>query len=179
MLSQKWSIGQVDSVVRSKDGVIRRVNVRYHNAGESFPRFTERSVRSLVRLFHVEDSYFVHDLEVTEKMIETLEENDEGNDNAPPPLRLVRLKDGNFKIANTSYNKSCCCCAAHCKIAAHSAVTGNMKDHLLEMNYEMETTYEKHAIHSDDFTMRPVIPVEKCDEIFAQLVALETDFNLD
>ena len=71
VLSQKWSIGQVDSVVRSKDGVIRRVNVRYHNAGESFPRFTERSVRSLVRLFNVEDSYFVHDLEMTEKMIET------------------------------------------------------------------------------------------------------------
>ena len=32
VLSQKWSIGQVDSVVRSKDGVIRRVNVRYHKS---------------------------------------------------------------------------------------------------------------------------------------------------
>ena len=92
VLSQKWSIGQVDSVVRSKDGVIRRVTVRYHNAGESFPRFTERSVRSLVRLFNVEDTYFVHDLEMTEKMIETLEENDEDNDKVPPPLRLVTCK---------------------------------------------------------------------------------------
>ena len=46
----------MDSLIRSKDQKIRRVNVRYYNAGENVPRITDRCVRSLVRLFNVEDS---------------------------------------------------------------------------------------------------------------------------
>merc|ERR1711952_138710 len=60
---------KVDDVVRGRDGAVRRVTVRYHNAPASDgpdgnpvklgpPMFTDRAVRSLVRMFNVEDTYF-------------------------------------------------------------------------------------------------------------------------
>ena len=52
-LASKWTVGQVENVTRSKDGEIRRATIRYFNHGESVPRFTDRSVRSLVRLFNI------------------------------------------------------------------------------------------------------------------------------
>ena len=58
-----WSIGVVDTVEVSKDGLVRRAKVRYVNPGEVrddgvrvADRITDRAVRSLVRLFHVDDS---------------------------------------------------------------------------------------------------------------------------
>ena len=59
-LSSDWSVGQVDSVIRSRDGVVRRANVRYFNHSEKEPRFSDRAVRSLVRLFNIEDNYLAY-----------------------------------------------------------------------------------------------------------------------
>ena len=56
-LSSDWTVGQVHYVTRSRDGVIRRVCVKYFNHKENKPRFTDRAVRSLVKLFSIEDSY--------------------------------------------------------------------------------------------------------------------------
>ena len=61
-LTSKWTIGQVDSVIRSKDGAVRRANVRFYNSSETHARFTDRAVRSLCRIFNVEDNYFIHDM---------------------------------------------------------------------------------------------------------------------
>ena len=72
-LSSDWTLGHVESVVRSKDGAVRRVEVRYHNQNEKDPKFTDRAVRSLVRLFHIEDSYYIEDMFEVEKLIGDLE----------------------------------------------------------------------------------------------------------
>eukprot|EP00092_Neocalanus_flemingeri_P018101 GFUD01019591.1.p1 GENE.GFUD01019591.1~~GFUD01019591.1.p1 ORF type:complete len:2548 (-),score=673.50 GFUD01019591.1:927-8570(-) len=61
-LDGPWTIGIVDEVVKSKDGIIRRVNVKYHNPTETEPRFTDRSVRKIVRLFNVEDGSWKEDM---------------------------------------------------------------------------------------------------------------------
>ena len=45
-LSSAWTLGRVDQVVRSRDGLIRRVIVKYRNSNEEFDRVTERSARS-------------------------------------------------------------------------------------------------------------------------------------
>ena len=48
-LDHTWTIGRVEQVVRSnRDQMIRRVVVKYQNAGENRPRFTDRAVRQLV-----------------------------------------------------------------------------------------------------------------------------------
>ena len=43
-LSSPWIMGVIDQVVRGRDGIIRRVIVRYRNFKEEFDRFTDRSV---------------------------------------------------------------------------------------------------------------------------------------
>ena len=45
-LSSDWTVGQVDTVTRSKDGVVRRAWVRYYNHSESKPRHTQGSQKS-------------------------------------------------------------------------------------------------------------------------------------
>ena len=75
-LYSKWTVGQVDAIIRSKDQSIRRVTVRYHNAGEKEPRFTDRCVRSLVRLFNIEDDYFVNDMDRVKDLLEKVRAED-------------------------------------------------------------------------------------------------------
>ena len=73
-MSSRWTVGQIDSVTRSKDGIVRRADVRYFNHGENKPRITDRGVRSLVRLFNVEDNYFIEDMNQVERFIKGLDE---------------------------------------------------------------------------------------------------------
>ena len=47
-ISSTWKIGQVDQVIASRDGLIRRVIIKYYNYKEDHPQFTDRSVRSVV-----------------------------------------------------------------------------------------------------------------------------------
>ena len=68
-LSSKWTVGQVDSVERSKDRVVRRVKVRYFNPGETIARLTDRCVRSICRLSNVEDNYWVEDMAKAEMLV--------------------------------------------------------------------------------------------------------------
>ena len=49
-------------ITRSRDGVIRMVGVKCFNYKENKPRFTDRAVRSLVKLFCIDDSYYMQDM---------------------------------------------------------------------------------------------------------------------
>ena len=122
-LTSKWTIGQVDTVIRSKDGVVRRANVRFYNSGENHARFTDRAVRSLCRIFNVEDNYFVHDMAKVEEMIKMLDEKVDTTEKPMPeivsPKKLVKV-GGKWVRADapevTTVPRSCvCCCPAHCK----------------------------------------------------------------
>ena len=68
-MNSVWTVGQVDSVTRSKDGVIRRVTVRYHNHGDTSAKYTDRAVRSLVKLFSLDDNYFIEDMAHVERLM--------------------------------------------------------------------------------------------------------------
>ena len=59
--------------------------VRYYNHSEKNPRRTQRAVRSLVRLFNVEDNYFVNDMAAVEAMIFDLE-----NEKKVSPKKLAK-----------------------------------------------------------------------------------------
>ena len=41
-LSSEWTVGIISDIVKSKDDIIRRVEIKYQNANESKPRFTDR-----------------------------------------------------------------------------------------------------------------------------------------
>ena len=64
-------MGLVDSVDRGRDNIVRVVTVRYFNASEpNTPHLTDRSVRSLVRLFHLDEINWSDDLDRVRKVCE-------------------------------------------------------------------------------------------------------------
>ena len=46
-----WRVGEVSAVEESKDGVVRRVEIKYKNSNENVFRFTKRSVRDVGKLW--------------------------------------------------------------------------------------------------------------------------------
>ena len=145
-LSSDWTVGQVENIVRNaKDQQIRQATVRYHNANETNPRFSDRAVRSLVRLFNIEDSYFVRDMAEVESIIKRMEEEYK-KDAQVKPIKLVKNADGVYSVkASRDIKKSCtCCCDGHCKMNEHSArgkVTGVSLAATIDLQPQFNTDY--------------------------------------
>ena len=74
-LSQAWTIGRVEQVVRSeRDDLIRKVVVKYQNHGEDNPQFTDRHVRKLVKLFNIDEHQVQEDLAELQKRINSMQQ---------------------------------------------------------------------------------------------------------
>ena len=69
-LDSEWTVGQVDQVFPSRDGIIRRVIVKYFNAGEDLPRLSDRSVRRLVKLWSLDEACLFDDLTELQKRVD-------------------------------------------------------------------------------------------------------------
>ena len=205
-LSSDWTVGQVDTVTRSKDGVVRRAWVRYYNHSESKPRHTHRAVRSLVRLFNVEDNYFVRDMAAVEAMIFDLEnkkkvtpkklvKDDAGNfkvdeDKKVDPLKVVRV-GSDYEVRKATVNRNACktcCCTSHCKLSEHDkssvlkgiSLTARVAV-MVNEEYEFPHIYERVLMGEPSYPepMKSSLIADSKDEIFDMLTALETDFNLE
>ena len=50
--------------------------MKYFNHIENKPRFTDRAVQSLVKLFSIDDSYFVPDMAKVEKLMTDLRKDE-------------------------------------------------------------------------------------------------------
>ena len=105
-LESKWTVGQVDTIERSKDGAVRRANIRYYNYGENNCRFTDRCVRSLVRLFNIEDNYWINDISKCELLVKDLQRKAKNDEDVHGSF--VR-SDGRSACFVKSNNCSCCC----------------------------------------------------------------------
>ena len=68
--NSQWTLGTVDQVVRGRDNIIRRVIVKYQNYSESFPRMTDRSIRSLVKVWSCDDVNVDEDLAALQKKLD-------------------------------------------------------------------------------------------------------------
>ena len=140
-----WQLGMVDEIVRSPDGIIRRVVIRYNNAEENVFRFTDRSVRSVVKLFNVDEETWKDDMKRVQKLLADVDASVllEGSSdselnalsgnpvfnysNSSPASPLPR----NYTAAVSAPEKEdviCrCCCASHHAFTYHSARPGNLK----------------------------------------------------
>ena len=58
----KWTVGEVAELERSADNKIRRVWVKYKNIGDTDFKKTERSARSLIKIFSLADTSILEDL---------------------------------------------------------------------------------------------------------------------
>ena len=73
-LDNKWTVGKVEQVIRGRDQKIRKVIIKYRNASEeNILRFTERSVRKLVKLFSIDEYEIQDDLSELQKRIDKLQ----------------------------------------------------------------------------------------------------------
>ena len=122
-LSNKWTIGKVSDIICSSDGKARKAIVVYQNPNEDFnnKRTTERAIRSLVKLFNVDDKLWTSELLGVEKIIEEINEEeistlDDGDDDASNSREIgSKLK---LFVKQKSGGKECrqCCCSDHCSL---------------------------------------------------------------
>ena len=193
-ISSEWTVGQVESITRNKDRKIRRIEIRYFNHGQETERKTERCVRNIVRLFNVEDDYFVSDMERVEVLVKELEKGD--NDKSLPEaeelevtedesLRVNVDNDGEEEIVDKFAHKNCkCCCVSHCNLTAHAASTGvvygvNLAKYVVVPAVsEMQMPYTREKVSPGDTMIRPTVALESVDEMYESLTALQTDFSI-
>ena len=115
-LTESWTVGKVTDVVMSKDGIVRRCTVEYQNAGESMKRTTDRAARSLIKLFHIDDTDFNTELSKIEAVIEDLKNEESSEDQGN-----VSALGSKLAMWVKTTKKACknCCCSAHCNMESH------------------------------------------------------------
>ena len=86
-----WTVGHVPNVTRSKDGVIKRMFVQNINYQEDEPRFTGRTVVSLVKLLSLDVSYYKHALAEVKKLMTNLRKEEVPG--MVEPAKLIRKED--------------------------------------------------------------------------------------
>ena len=69
-LAASWTLGQVDQVIVSRDGLIRRAVIKYYNAGDDRHHLTDRSVRKLVKLWSIDEASLFEDLREIDKRLQ-------------------------------------------------------------------------------------------------------------
>ena len=138
VLSSEWTVGKVTDVIVGKDGAVRRAIVQFQNASEKEPRFTDRAARSLVKLFNIQDTTWLDDMETVERVVDALKKEDEGTEEENVHLSQdeydvagvqKQLQRGEgvqhrpvAKVAKMKMLRPCraCCCVSHCQITDHS-----------------------------------------------------------
>ena len=107
-LNNKWTMGMVESVERGRDGIIRKATIKYCNSSEqrlsnnkeeanddsTYPRYTERAVRKLVKIFSLEETSLAEDLaELDRRQLEAAgSENTVGAGSSKGPAENTRSK---------------------------------------------------------------------------------------
>ena len=63
-------MGKVDKVEFGTDGKIRRIDIKYFNGTDSVPQFSNRAVRSVAKLFSIDEISLSEDLAVLKQRLE-------------------------------------------------------------------------------------------------------------
>ena len=113
-----WTTGVCEEVTRGKDGLIREATVKYFNSSEETPRYTTRSVRTLVRLFNVEDSHWREDMAEVEKLLVARNIKVELG-KVDQMEREVLYGRKKRSVCEGDPTLCRCCCASHCSLSLH------------------------------------------------------------
>ena len=101
------------------DLVIRRATIKYFNSGEDSPHLTDRSVRSLVKLFSVDEGGWQEDMEHVRKLCEAT-----GLELASQPTELAKTQRNPTGLSCKS-----CCCAPHEMLCSHCSHPARLQTH--------------------------------------------------
>ena len=106
-----WVLGMVEQVIPSKDGMIRKVVIKYRNAAENFNRFTTRNTRKVIKLFHVDDEDLSDDFKWVQSKV---------NDHHKQVFEFVTDTAMMMDANESTVQCQSCCCPTHCKVRFHN-----------------------------------------------------------
>ena len=147
-IDSRWLLGTVDQVVHGRDKLARRVIVKYQNSSEDHHRLTDRSIRSLVKVWSCDDLNLDEDLAVLqEKLSSTVAGSSlvhmvRSLGCSVPPVQL-RCGVGQSRCER-------CCCVSHCKLSHAEEEDGSLQSLLSVFSVEMESTLVQSVVDEDD-----------------------------
>ena len=109
-----WVLGMVDSLEKSKDGLIRKVLIKYRNASESQDRFTRRNVRTVCKIWSEDDWNMQDDMAELQAKLKHLDLHVVDNLATLPPVHTLVNHHQRPRPAADG-----CCCKGHCQILCH------------------------------------------------------------
>ena len=143
-ISSSWKIGQIDQVIASRDGLIRRVVIKYYNDKEDQPQFTDRAVRSVVKLWSIDEACIIDDLGELRRRLE------KGNDDDQAEAEQAR-GEGMSKQTVTKR-----LLASDVKLTGHLSVCGEVKcSGVVAVSQEVSVglvTLDGHGLDARDLT---------------------------
>ena len=169
-LDNKWTIGMVESVDRGRDGVIRKAIIKYCNSSEqklslgkggkndsTFPRYTERAVRKLVKIFSLEETSLADDMaelyqRVKTRVGATEEETPSGAVGGGPSDKGQITESGGGPAAGTRSKVKCqvCCCGEHCEFKLHFPARVKLEEVPLAVDTEMMSVGVLHSMEEGE-----------------------------
>ena len=195
-LSSSWNVGKIKEVIVSRDGHVRRAIVEYHNPSENQNRETDRAVKSLIKLFNIDDGDWGKEVDSVEKMLKHFEDDaasdQEYTSETVGDLKiklkkkpaLVSVEDENYKIGmkldKWLENKKCnckkCCCSSHCKIRPHGQVVS--KDvPSLNTKVDVPTILDKSWQTREEFMEEQINLPLKSESFLSLLCAVNMDLG--
>ena len=182
-LSSPWIMGVIDQVVRGRDGIIRRAIVKYRNFKEEFDRFTDRSVRKLIKIYSVDDPDLQHDLTKVQARIDELLGNGVHVDAASTSMEVSSETSNQGAAQPNALTKSkflqdkCqCCCQAHCNVSLHNySGTKTFYQALPSMEDQVISLFSREQIQEADMEEFEEI----CDKDNFTALIMSVGLNLD
>ena len=123
-MDTSWTLGTIDQLVVGRDGLARRAVVKYQNFKEEFQRVTDRHIRSLVKVWSMDDQNIDEDLAELHRRLSTTQQ---GCDLLDQLLGVGPDADAAGKLSQTPAGPApdtvlvsprCgqCCCESHCRL---------------------------------------------------------------
>ena len=116
VLEHAWTMGKIDQLIVGRDKVARRAIVKYQNGNEDFMRTTDRSVRSLVKLFSIDEFSIDEDLEVIHGCLAGDARYQDVLKNLLDGTDLEKKKTLDRNSTALCMTHVSCCCRAHCTL---------------------------------------------------------------
>ena len=198
-LAGVWMMGRVDQLVRSRDGLIRRVIVKYRNHKEDFDRVTERSARKLIKIWSEDDSDLHEDLSKLQTRIDelqgfldggVLEENQAEDlgafavevDEPINPFNLQEFQGAwqlqpRFPVLMEDERGCLCCCQEHCRVSFHNLYASKVYNHPLRdlKGFQLESDSLEEIVEVSEVQTEN----EECEEdtITALVMSVGVNFS--
>ena len=122
-LGSAWILGMVSELEISRDGLIRKVNIKYRNSTETEDRTTRRSVRNICKIWSEDDYNLQDDLHELATKLNTLDDSENLFDdvrlNVQQPAAHPQPHPGQPTLQPAAVDG--CCCSSHCSLTHDSA----------------------------------------------------------